>query len=68
MEKVGCDIGKFNGYVMEQCDSLLQRSNESQDILNHLFKVYPTVQEPNFNEYMRMQNINFIDGKNFEVD
>jgi hypothetical protein len=68
MAKVGCNISKFNEYVREQHDSLLQRGEESQDILNNLFKVYLTICKPTFNEYMRMQNMNYIDGKNFEVD
>ena len=68
MAKVGCDIGKFNEYVRELRDSLLQRGEESQDILNNLFKAYLTVREPSFNEYMRLQNMNYIDGKDFEVD
>ena len=58
MAKAGCDIGKFNEYVRELCDSLLQQGEESQDILNNLFKAYLTVQEPSFNEYMRLQNMN----------
>ena len=68
MATVGCDIGKFNQYVRELRDSLLQRGEESQDILNNLFKSYLTVREPSFNEYMRMQNINYIEGKDFNVD
>jgi hypothetical protein len=68
MAKVGCDIGKFNDYVREQRDSLLQRGEESQDILNNLFKAYLTVREPTFNEYIRMQNMHYVDGKNFDVD
>jgi hypothetical protein len=68
MATVGCDIGKFNEYVRELRDSLLQRGEESQDILNNLFKSYLTVREPSFNEYMRMQNINYIEGKDFNVD
>lgn len=66
--KDGCDIVKFNEYVQEQCNSLLQSGEKSQVILNNLFKAYLTVSEPNFNECTRMQNINYIQCKNFGID
>ena len=63
------DVEKFNQHVRGLRESLLQRGQDSTDLLVNLFKSYKMVPNQDFRDYIRMQNSFYTDGnKDFEVE
>ena len=69
MTKTEWNIEEFNQQVRVLRNTLLQRGEDSSDLLVNLFAAYRSVQDRDFHHYMRMQHNLYIDGaKDFEVD
>jgi hypothetical protein len=69
MTSIEGNVEKFNQHVRMLRDSLLQRGQDSDDLLVNLFKSYKVVPNQDFRDYIKMQNNFYIDGdKDFEVE
>ena len=61
MGTINSDIEKFNAHVMMLVEGLRARGEKSDDLLNHLFKAYDTVDDQDFARYVKRLNDRYIE-------
>ena len=62
MMSIGCDIVKFNSYVLHLLSALHSRGETTQDLLQNLFKGYMVVTDPSFVTYVEKKCDDYEDG------
>lgn len=63
-ENVGGDVDKLNARCTTLEDQLAARGKQSTDLLLHLFKAYKTIQDNEFNRYIKDKEAKYEEGDN----